>query len=187
MILFACLLLQICRPPLNPFVVEHQTLFDGWTRTVGTSTKESYNLHVDYVDNRNVSYDYFSSEGSVVFTNTHVTIAPILIKYRHTVNLNKGNYIVHQDSNEYEVCVELGKVTFYVEKEVAHFVSTKADWSYVIDIQLWGDIDDDGCINGSDLGILFGEWGLPGVADFNKDGITDGQDLSAILSNWNSC
>jgi hypothetical protein len=46
------------------------------------------------------------------------------------------------------------------------------------------DIDCDGHVNGSDLGILLGNWGSPGPGDLNGSGVTDGSDLGTLLGEW---
>jgi len=55
-----------------------------------------------------------------------------------------------------------------------------------------GDLNEDGFVDGLDLGILLGEWGPvpggpfgPGVnSDFNLDGFVDGLDLGILLGAW---
>ena len=47
-----------------------------------------------------------------------------------------------------------------------------------------GDIDGDGRVNGTDLGLLLGNWGGAGSTDINGDGTTDGNDLGTMLGNW---
>lgn len=49
-----------------------------------------------------------------------------------------------------------------------------------------GDLDDDGIVNGLDLGTLLGFWNLPG-ADLDGDGTTSGADLAILLSAWGTC
>jgi len=46
------------------------------------------------------------------------------------------------------------------------------------------DLDGDGSVNASDLAILLGNWGGPGVGDVNGDGSTDAADLAALLGAW---
>jgi hypothetical protein len=47
------------------------------------------------------------------------------------------------------------------------------------------DINNDGVVDGNDLGILLSEWG-PGMsrADLNRDGAVDGTDLGMLLAAW---
>ena len=48
-----------------------------------------------------------------------------------------------------------------------------------------GDLDGDGVVNGSDLGILLAAWDTDSdVADLNGDGIVNGQDLGLMLADW---
>ncbi len=46
-----------------------------------------------------------------------------------------------------------------------------------------GDLDGNGVVNGSDLGVLLGGWGHA-TGDLNGDGTTDGADLGMLLGNW---
>jgi alpha-tubulin suppressor-like RCC1 family protein len=51
------------------------------------------------------------------------------------------------------------------------------------------DFDQDGDVNGADLGILLSAWGVtgqPGV-DLNADGMISGADLGLLLSAWGPC
>ncbi|MBB47793.1 MAG: hypothetical protein CMJ33_04480 [Phycisphaerae bacterium] len=56
----------------------------------------------------------------------------------------------------------------------------------LVAIQNPADIDADGAVNGTDLAILLGSWGicLGCPADFNGDGVVDGIDLAILLGNW---
>ena len=53
------------------------------------------------------------------------------------------------------------------------------------------DLDCDGCVSGTDLTVLLGNWGnctgddCP--ADIDKDGDVDGSDLTVMLGNWSGC
>ena len=46
------------------------------------------------------------------------------------------------------------------------------------------DLDGDGNVNGSDLGLLLANWGGVGIGDINEDGIVDGGDLGLLLAAW---
>jgi hypothetical protein len=50
-----------------------------------------------------------------------------------------------------------------------------------------GDISHDGVVNGSDLGILLGDWGAASTADLNHDGIVTGADVGLLLGAWGAC
>ncbi|MSR44580.1 MAG: hypothetical protein EXS15_04375 [Phycisphaerales bacterium] len=49
------------------------------------------------------------------------------------------------------------------------------------------DLNNDGLVNGSDLTILFAQWGTDSaVADLDRDGIVAGSDLALVLGAWGS-
>ncbi|MBL9148312.1 MAG: hypothetical protein JNM94_06415 [Phycisphaerae bacterium] len=50
-----------------------------------------------------------------------------------------------------------------------------------------GDLNDDGLVDGADLGILLGQWGSRGSADFDGSGSVDGADLGTLLGAWGPC
>ncbi|MFO0784342.1 MAG: hypothetical protein U0636_11740 [Phycisphaerales bacterium] len=49
-----------------------------------------------------------------------------------------------------------------------------------------GDLDHDGIVNGTDLGLLLGAWGTTGdsEADLDHDGVVNGTDLGLLLGAW---
>ncbi|MFG0256475.1 MAG: hypothetical protein ACF8GE_01070 [Phycisphaerales bacterium JB043] len=49
------------------------------------------------------------------------------------------------------------------------------------------DLSCDGMIDGTDMGILLGNWGAPGITDLDKDGTTDGADLGILIGAWGPC
>jgi len=49
-----------------------------------------------------------------------------------------------------------------------------------------GDLNSDGKVDVTDLGILLSNWGVSGSADINNDGVVDVVDLGILLSNWGS-
>ena len=52
-------------------------------------------------------------------------------------------------------------------------------------VDLLGDINGDGKVDGADLGLLIADWGTTGPhADLNGDGVVDGGDLGILLANW---
>lgn len=51
------------------------------------------------------------------------------------------------------------------------------------------DFNQDGTVNGADLGMLLSAWGVagqPGI-DLNGDGVISGADLGLLLSAWGTC
>ncbi len=49
------------------------------------------------------------------------------------------------------------------------------------------DLDLDGDISGTDLGLLLGNWGNAGTGDLNGDNQVDGTDLGLLLGAWGPC
>lgn len=50
------------------------------------------------------------------------------------------------------------------------------------------DLDGDGTVDGADLTILLGDWGVSGSSnDLTGDGVVDGADLTIVLSEWGTC
>lgn len=49
------------------------------------------------------------------------------------------------------------------------------------------DLDLNGQVTGSDLGVLLSQWGGAGSADFDESGTVGGEDLGALLSAWGLC
>ena len=53
------------------------------------------------------------------------------------------------------------------------------------ELELLGDLDNDGDVDGADLAKFLGSWGYDNHdTDFNGDGIVDGKDLALLLANW---
>src|SRR5690606_8266366 len=50
-----------------------------------------------------------------------------------------------------------------------------------------GDLNDNGVVDGADLGILLGNWLGAGCGDLNVDGVVNGADLGMLLGSWGSC
>ena len=46
------------------------------------------------------------------------------------------------------------------------------------------DLNNDGVVDGGDLGVLLANWGQAGSTDLNGDGTTDGGDLGMLLAAW---
>jgi predicted extracellular nuclease len=46
------------------------------------------------------------------------------------------------------------------------------------------DLNNDGVVDGADLGILLGAWGSSGPGDFDGNGVVDGADLGTLLGSW---
>ena len=49
------------------------------------------------------------------------------------------------------------------------------------------DLNNDGIVNGADLGVLLGNWAGSGVGDFDNNGLVNGADLAVLLGTWGNC
>ncbi|MDA0657389.1 MAG: aspartyl protease family protein [Planctomycetota bacterium] len=48
-----------------------------------------------------------------------------------------------------------------------------------------GDVNGDGLVDGADVSVLFGSWGVSsGAADLTRDGFVDGADVGIVFANW---
>ena len=61
--------------------------------------------------------------------------------------------------------------------------SVVANFSVTVSSARPGDLNHDGVVDGSDLGMLLAYWG-GASGDLNGDGTTDGADLGILLSSW---
>jgi|TARA_R100000084_G_C4654395_1_gene151880 hypothetical protein len=172
-----------CPPRLKSFDVHRDYKDSGWVHSTGGVVKENYRLEVDYWDNRKENAYIFHSDGRVILEN--LTDQNRFVKYRHWVKIPFGEYTISKNGEYYEVCADNGKVTFALKSYVFTSTPSLIPWSYTVTIDPYGDLNNDGCVNGNDLGMFFGNWGLDGVSDFNSDGVTDGEDLAILLANWN--
>jgi hypothetical protein len=70
-----------------------------------------------------------------------------------------------------------------------HAAGENAGAAYVFDLDctIPGDLNDDGCVDQSDLGILLADWNCTGgdcPGDCDGDGDTDQADLGILLAYW---
>lgn len=182
MILLSLILAQTCRPPLTSFDVHRLELDNGYLHSTGGVARENRIVEINYYDNRRIVTNLFDSQGTVTLTN--VSSQARRVKYRHSVPIPKGNYIITQHDTDYEVCASDGKVIFYTDAVLATGVPFTRDWAYTVEIDKYGDLNNNGIVDGYDLGLFFAGWGLDGETDFNNDGTTDGEDLGILFENW---
>tara|TARA_Y100001973_G_C5202490_1_gene338897 strand:- start:3601 stop:4155 length:555 start_codon:yes stop_codon:yes gene_type:complete len=176
------LIIALCPPPLTSFSVSRTDLGGGWVHTVGEQLTKTRHLQVNYEDNRNYPTNRFQSRGTVRFIN--LAEGNRRIKYQHRVQIPKGNYLITQNKTDYSVCASDGLVIMQIPALVFSLAVDKS-WDYTVDIDLWGDVNNDGVIDGADIGLLMGDWGTDNIqSDFNNDGIVDAMDLGLLLENW---
>ena len=49
------------------------------------------------------------------------------------------------------------------------------------------DLNGDGDVNGTDLGVMLSQWASGGTADLNDDGTVGGADLGLLMASWGEC
>ena len=49
------------------------------------------------------------------------------------------------------------------------------------------DLDGNGIVGGSDIGLLLADWGQSGPADLDGNGIVGGSDIGLMLAAWGPC
>ena len=93
-----------------------------------------------------------------------------------SVILEPGTYEVNAGAHLWSVNEGEGQIDDWAEVDVKFALE---------EIQLVGDVDNDGDVDGSDLAKFLGSWGYDNPdTDFNGDGTVDGQDLALLLANW---
>jgi len=68
----------------------------------------------------------------------------------------------------------------------------EAGWRHslaIVDGSCVGDLDRDGAVMGSDLGLLLSQWGQVGAprGDVNADGVVNSIDLGMVIGSWGVC
>tara|TARA_R110002012_G_scaffold137816_3_gene292866 strand:- start:132 stop:548 length:417 start_codon:yes stop_codon:yes gene_type:complete len=130
--------------------------------------------------------DHLEDFGEVTFTN--YTDRNRYIRYSHWYNLGvdfdniEWNVSLSPHTTmEIEVCPVGRKWHLQIKGLVWRNTTTTVSWD-AVGFQT-ADLNEDGQVDGLDLGLLFGSWGTPEY-DLNNDGITDGQDLGILLQQW---
>jgi len=145
------------------------TLLNQVTHVAASEATETRTVQANYLDNRTVVEDVFWTEGSVTLGNPSEKTRRI--SYRWEVDLPVGQYV----SSDERICVGDAKAVYEVNEIVAPGGSVKVDWNAQVTVDQFGDLDNDGVIGGSDLGLLIAHWGNPWSPE----------DLGALLANWN--
>ena len=158
---------MFCPPMMIPMDV-NLTLVNEVTHVVASETTATRTVEANYLDTRSVVDDVFWTEGSVVLTNESPEKRKIT--YRWEVDLPVGEYEVVDD----RLCANDGKAVFQVSEIVNPGDSVEVDWDTLVYVDLFGDLDGDGMINGADLGLMIAQWGVPWNAN----------DLGTLLANW---
>ncbi len=150
-----------------------------------TSTTKEENQATRYVE-ANYSRAFFDSgifvDGDVSFTGR---LHPYKqLRFRFTTEVPEGMVPVIYDQ---ELCFDprVGKIIATYKTHAAAGQTIELDFSWHVDLFKQSDLNQDGIVDGADLGLLMNDWGaIVSNADINLDGIVDGKDLGFLLIQW---
>ena len=146
---------------------------------------------VEFVDLEYImSFDYVitSTLFDVNSTYTSTKKDPSISTFAFTLNPDNGDMFVDaitMSAVEGEIPPEeLPSGVYYVDTLVTVLLGgTSMSGTYEISA-VPGDLNDDGFVNGADIGLMLSQWGGPGSGDFNGDGVVNGADLGLLLGYW---
>ena len=185
---------QQCLDPIPPFDVSRTyDPVSGYTHSIGTIVRKNHKISVDYYDNRTTVIDTFHTYGSATLENTQPEDARYVL-YRQVVVIPNGEYEIEWttfSSMTFNVCPFDGN--YILSKRIlrgGEFFDPIGtyQWDHYVHITpstIAGDVNNDGCVNGTDIGLLLGAWGTDDpVMDINGNGIVDGADIGLIIAHW---
>tara|TARA_R110001583_G_scaffold31952_4_gene108890 strand:- start:5779 stop:6303 length:525 start_codon:yes stop_codon:yes gene_type:complete len=171
-----------CPPPLESIIV-HCITEDEMTYTTGDYESATRKVSFEYADNRYFATHELSMFGTAcIKNNSQETRA---VRYRQAVPIKFG-YVGPNNSDNY-VCVENNEavVVWEVILEPAEIVDFELSWS--LPIYAISDYNQDGFVDGGDLGTFLSDWNTTKErSDFNYDGTVNGIDLGFLLGQWSS-
>ncbi|MFO0784478.1 MAG: hypothetical protein U0636_12450 [Phycisphaerales bacterium] len=103
----------------------------------------------------------------------------------HSVALRMDGSVVAWGTSDYGQCA--------VPPNLPHVLQVAAGARHTIVLlgdNCEGDVDLNGTVDGQDLGLLLGKWGVPAHGlpeDLDLDGSVDGEDLGLLLGSWGEC
>lgn len=172
-----------CPPMANPILGDKIT-FDGMTYTTHDINTDTKTQDIEHVTNLPSHTNIVTLQGSVTTTNTS---AYNIIRYEFRVRIPASslrspvvtelrNFCYQEDEDAYVI---------YSTQELlpGRTATFELDGAIILGPNPY-DLNDDGTVNGADLGILFMGWGMPGIADFDNNGVVDGADLAQLLIYW---
>tara|TARA_R100000458_G_scaffold45232_1_gene43427 strand:- start:1435 stop:1947 length:513 start_codon:yes stop_codon:yes gene_type:complete len=165
----------------------HRSTYKGITYTSALYTSASGDIITHYKDNRHSATNCFFSQGVVTVGHTDIfewRVIPFAMKTK----LPDGVYetINHRpESPAYEICVKDGYVVFHISPETWGAQYRSFVWDFEVFVDLSGDVNNDGNVDGHDLNMLLSDWGTETAqSDLNNDGTVGPEDLNILLAHW---
>tara|TARA_S200002703_G_C3777196_1_gene239296 strand:+ start:569 stop:1072 length:504 start_codon:yes stop_codon:yes gene_type:complete len=155
---------------------------DHITATTSAENQDSRLIQATYV--QLVSNSSISTEGSVVYSG----VGPFIrqMRYLQSVQVPLGKVPRIFDEG---LCFDprTRKIIATYEALVIGERPVELGISWSVDLFWSSDLNQDGIVDGSDLGSLMSSWGSAGgPADLNTDGIVDGNDLGILLMQFDN-
>ena len=165
-----------CPPFLEAMAVDVDS-----ERRVAFVETETRIVAADYV--RRISLEKVEVEGSLKRTNK--SDRKRRIRYRQSVPIDPTRRPWLEEGSP--VCYDFQRSclvrVFEATLDAGQTLDETLEWS--VDLGLDADLDRDGKVDGSDRGLLLGDWSTDAErSDLNRDGVVDGSDLGILFERW---
>lgn len=182
-------MLALCPDPLPYSPSVDRSTVDGVTYSVESIDQAGLWVLASYNDNRTEVGDLFRSVGGV--SMGHVEIFEThSVAFRMSVEFDREpvsvlDYRAGLPGHEYEICVEGASVVFFASADIFGPAHQTWVWDFAVFFDRSPDLNGDGRVDGADLSIMLGDWGLTeSPADLDGDGVVAADDLAMLLSHW---
>ena len=147
-----------------------------------TSTTKAENQGTRYVEanySREITGAAIYVDGIVSLTGR--VFPYTTMRFRHSTTVPAGMVpFIYDEHLCYDPRTRKIVATYEAESTYGHTVELSISWE--VDLFKQADLDRNGRVDGSDLGLLVSEWGAVGsFADIDGDGIVDGTDLGMLV------
>ena len=160
---------------------------EGITYTSAIYVSGDESIITTHRDNRNTATNCFFSRGVVTIGHTNI-FEWRAIPFAMKTKLPNGAYEVinHRPENPaYEICIKDGHVVFHISPETWGAQYRSFVWDFEVFVDLSGDVNNDGNVDGHDLNMLLSDWGTETAqSDLNNDGTVGPEDLNILLAHW---
>lgn len=152
-----------------------------------TSTTKEENQGTRFVEanySREVTTTGIYVDGTAAFTGR--VFPYTMMRFRHSTPVPEGMVpMIYDEHLCYDPRTRKIIATYEAQATYGHTVELSISWE--ADIYRQEDLNQDGRVDGADLGLLTGDWGSAGTtSDINADGIVDGKDLGMLLMQWDN-